>query len=202
MFSRIPGSSVYKKKRNIIDNSKTILIRKCQTPKFVEKVTSDPNGSGQGVIVEVEYIDTCNCSNVCKKSLAIETLDGLMLVPVNANTFCLNQGGKRVGQLVSLEYEDVSHAYNSPFGIPVRIIKLLNYNPLVRTATGIVEQKDGYVRLLDTSADIEVSLIIEYVMGLNSVQDLIGSTIDITYVDVGVESSDRCGIPITILEYS
>jgi hypothetical protein len=173
------------------------MIRTCNTPKYVEKLTCKPDGTAKGVVVEVEYIDGCNC---LKKSMAIETFDHQMLVPVNGSAFCFSDVYK-AGSTISLRYECMSHAYKSSFGIPIRLIKVFNYKPLVRIAEGMVEYKDGYYRLLDTSADIEVSLILDYVAGHPNVGILNGETLSIRYIDIGEETEDRCGIPIAVLEY-
>jgi hypothetical protein len=187
------------------------IILSCPPDRYLKDIPCRPNISTKGMLIKTEYTDPCNfsCSNK-KSGFIIETFDGECIVPINFEEFCLDKAGCD-GELVAVVYEDVSDHYTSPLGTPVRILQALKlWKGEIRTAVGKVRlapaldsNGNKYFQILDTRSSVQVTLIPIHTMGISDdfsyMMSLIGSTISITYMDYSVETSSRCGIPITIL---
>lgn len=187
---------------------KQILVRTCPPDPYLRDTSCRPNTTSNGRLIETTYKN--KCGEECK-GFVIETFDGECLVPINFECFCLNLTGDQ-DDLVSIIHEDVSDHYCSDLGRAVRLIRAARlWKGLVRTARGTVRcAMDTYGNIYHQIVDsreldgANVVLIVVHTMGVSNdlayMSDLEGQTVDITYVDFGVERPGRCGIPITILQ--
>jgi len=209
MFSLKPG-----KDGNIFDcpkpprPTKQVILKLCPRDPYMQDVSCRPNTSISGMLIKTEYTDPC-CND--KTGFLIETFDGECLVPINLDSFCLNVTGDD-RELISFIYEDVSDHYCSSLGRPVRLLKALRlWKGLIRNAQGVVRvaptvdnNNQSYHQIIDSRQDVTIEFIPVHTMGVADdfayMTSLVGQTVNIIYVDFGKERTDRCGIPITIIE--
>lgn len=209
MFSLRPG-----KDGNVFDCPKPpkpkrqVILKLCPRDPYIQDTSCRPNTAIGGMLIKTQYTDPCGR---CQSGFIIETFAGDCVVPINFENFCLETTGDD-RELVSIVYEDVSDHYNSQLGRPVRLLRALRvWKGLIRSAQGLVRvaptlDGDGqpYHQIIDVREDVIIELIPVHTMGVANdfayMSSLVGETVSITYVDFGKERSDRCGIPITIID--
>lgn len=208
MFSLRPG-----KDGNVFDchkpsrPKKQVILKLCPRDPYIQDTSCRPNTAIGGMLIKTQYTDPCGN---CQSGFIIETFNGECVVPINFECFCLEMTGDD-RELVSIVYEDVSDHYSSQLGRPVRLLRALRvWKELIRTAEGVVRlapslDGDGqpYHQIIDDREEVSIVLIPIHTMGVANdfafMSSLEGETITIMYVDFGKERSDRCGIPITII---
>ena len=224
MFSLKPG-----KDGNINDcpkpakPTKHIIFKTCPRDPYIRDASCRSNTSTRGMLIHTTYTDCvknkcyhgsrngCDCKEVTKGGFIIETFDGECIVPVNFDCFCLNVTGND-RELVQVLYEDVSDHYTSGLGMPVRLLKANRlWRGSIRNATGVVRlspstdsNDDPYHQIIDSRGGVNVYYIPVHTMGVSNdfayMSSLEGKTVTVCYVDNGKETSERCGIPITVID--
>lgn len=195
------------------------IIKPCPPKPFIKDTACRANIYDRGVIRTICHCDipfVIDCFHI-----------GLVVVPVNLDLFC--DYDFKDGEIVAVEAEDASSCCNNKYsclGLPVNIYNIKRvWRQEIRKATGVVSlAKDNnnvnYYKVTETydpTSGKPYSSVTENSLTLNLIRinydiyniiggynpaDLVGKTINFTYVDYGTETPERDGIPIVITQFT
>jgi hypothetical protein len=203
-----------------------IEIKCCPKKPFIVDVKCNPNIYDRAVVRKVPTSEI----NILRTTFVLETFRGPILHPINADVFC-GYNTLKEGDIVAVEGEDLSETCTSPINaIPTKLFTLRKTSKyVIHNSTGtlsiaidkkglqyfkfteVFDQKLTRSTFVLTENRLKFDPIYIYydVFNLMGVEDanatltsLLGKNITIKYVDYGEETSDKCGAPIVIVEYT